>query len=150
MKSQLLPTIWLLVFCCAILGCNTTGDGSIPESVIERGEKLVQQQRFDKAVNLLRPYAKKGNPEAQFSVATWLFVEDERDPKNQEALGWVRKAAAQGHQQSLELLANSYRWGHNNLPTNQVMSEMWLNAARDTNRIPECFRYEQTLLSTHR
>ena len=121
-------------------------DYSIPPEVEEKAENFMAQQRYNEALNLIRPYADKGNPEAQFSVAFILVQRDEEKANGTDVLNWTRKAASKGHRHALEVLSHSYRYGHFNLPTNREMAEMWRSALIDTNRIPECLRFERTVL----
>jgi len=64
---------------------------------------------------------------------------------SREVVDWMRKAASQGQREAVGLLSESYKWGNFNLPTNQVMAEMWKNALTDTNQIQECLRFEKAL-----
>ena len=127
------------------------GTGPIPRRVEEKGELLIARGRLDEALDLLRPYAETGNAEAQFGMSVILDMSAgeraERKAEHSASLAWLRKAAAQGHQHALETLADAYERGWYNLPTNQVMAVMWRNAARETNRIPECLGFESNILS---
>jgi len=107
-------------------------------------ENLAKEKRFDEGLRLLRPYAEKGNPDAQFGMAMGM-VQKGGEVNNREVIDWMRKAASQGQQEAVGLLSESYKWGNFNLPTNQVMAEMWKNALTDTNQIQECLRFEKAL-----
>ncbi|MEI7534907.1 MAG: hypothetical protein WCK57_11110 [Verrucomicrobiae bacterium] len=126
------------------LSSTTIASSIIPPEVQSQLENLAKEKRFDEGLRLLRPYAEKGNPDAQFGMAMGI-VQKGGEVNNREVVDWMRKAASQGQQEALGLLSESYRWGNFNLPTNQVMAEMWKNALTDTNQIKACLRFEKTL-----
>lgn len=122
---------------------------AIPPSVESKLEEYAKQKQYDKGLALLRPYAEQGNPDAQFATAIGI-IQKGGNINTKEVLDWTRKAASQGQREAISLLSESYRWGNFNLPTNQVMSDMWKDAATDTNRIPECMNYERSILFNSR
>jgi len=152
----IIPRKFLAVICVQVLlaGCHadqdkrlssaTIANSTIPPEVKSQLENLAKEKRFDEGLRLLRPYAEKGNPDAQFGMAMGM-VQKGGEVNNREVIDWMRKAASQGQQEAVGLLSESYKWGNFNLPTNQVMAEMWKNALTDTNQIQECLRFEKAL-----
>jgi TPR repeat protein len=102
---------------------------------------MAQTGRISEGIELLRPFAEKGNPEAQFGIATGLIMIGATQSNN-VIIGWVRKAAAQGLPQAVSLMSEAYRFGEFGLNTNVEMSEMWRKAEGNKALIQRCLSRE--------
>jgi TPR repeat protein len=109
---------------------------------MEKLPGLAKAGKYDEALNLVRPYAEKGNAEAQFTMAIGL-VEKGGETNNSQIVWWARKAATQDYPQALGFLANAYQWGEYGLPTNNVMSAMWSSSETNAAMITKCLDYER-------
>jgi hypothetical protein len=117
---------------------------SLPACAVDRGQALSDEQLeaatneafqagdFGKAIDLAVPKAKAGDPEFQFSVGylavMWLEAPSPKEPPRyslEEALSWIRKAAAQGSPQAAGFLRSGYEWGRYTLPKNPALEACW-------------------------
>src|SRR5712671_1113068 len=121
-----------VIFCIAVAHLAVScGSRRAPDAtnqryatVCETTRQLAKDGRYDEAIRLLRPYAEKGLPAAQFDIALGMVLKGDTND-NSEIVIWVRKAALQDYPQALGFLANAYRWGEYGLPTNNVIAKMW-------------------------
>lgn len=104
----------------------------MPEAIKTRGEKLVDQGKLNEAFELALPFAKAGDPEAQFAVGVLLLSEGIKLPSEylgidrpRLALCWVEKAAIQGNAEACSLLADSYGKGFNGAAVSPRLAEFW-------------------------
>jgi uncharacterized protein len=87
--------------------------GAVPAHAgpFEDGLAAYNAREFDKAVQLLKPLADKGNPEAQEKIGR-LYERGMGVPKDfTQAESWYRKAAEQGHPPAQARLGFMYRIG---------------------------------------
>ena len=122
-RLPLLSVICVQVF---LAGCHadqdkrlsspTIANSTIPPEVESQLENLAKEKRFDEGLRLLRPYAEKGNADAQFGMAMGI-VQKGGEVNNREVIDWMRKAASQGQQEALGLMSESYIAINNNIGT---------------------------------
>ncbi len=87
---------------------------------------------FGRAIALALPRAKAGDSDFQFSVGylsiMWIEAPAPKEPPKyslEEALSWIRQAAAQGSPQAAGFLRSGYEWGRYTLPKNEVLEACW-------------------------
>lgn len=66
---------------------------------LERARAAIADERFDEALAILRPRAARGEAEAQFLLGYLFFTEAPLE--QEEAAGWMARAAAQRHPDAL-------------------------------------------------
>ena len=76
----------------------------------------------------VEPAAKSGDAQAQFELGVKLEYGDQRDAA--AAVGWYRKAAAQGHVEAIEALGHSYYVGAG-VPRDEAQAAQWWRRAAD-------------------
>lgn len=76
-----------------------------PESPIYRKFfDAVKQQKYDEAINIVRPYADKGDTEALFRLAEMYYKGQGTAIDREAAIDLLRKAAGEGHQDATKVL----------------------------------------------
>jgi TPR repeat protein len=58
-----------------------------------------------RAESLLKPWAEKGNADCQFLLAALYRFGQNYEDRRSEAYAWMQRAADQGHQRAIEILA---------------------------------------------
>ena len=95
---------------------------------LEDANEALIQKDYAKAVQLYRPLAAAGNPEAQVNLG-YMFDEGLGVSRDYgEAVRWYRFAADQGEPQGLSNLANMYRDGVG-VQQDYVQAHLWFNLA---------------------
>ena len=107
---------------------------------------------FGKAIGLALPRAQAGDPEFQFSVGylavTWLEAPSPKEPPRyslEEAMSWIRKAAAQDLPQAAGFLRSGYEWGHYMLPKNPTLEACWRKVESAAQRAATCIAAEKRM-----
>lgn len=110
---------------------------AMPEDIVRRGEKLVEQGKLNEAYELTLPFAKAGNADAQFALGVLLLSDEIKLPpeclgvaRSRLALCWVEKAALQGNVEACKVLADSYEKGFNGVPVNPKLAKLWRDMAK--------------------
>lgn len=122
----------LLIAVC-LHGC--AGNGRQPASD-ERLEAAAAEASelgdFGKAIDLALPRAQAGDPEFEFSVGylavMWLEAPSPKEPPRyslEEAVTWIRKAAARDSPQAAGFLRASYEKGRYGLPKDPALEACW-------------------------
>jgi hypothetical protein len=133
---------FILFFSIITLVCIASGKQSeLPEEVISRGEKLIDKKKFAQALALIMPYAKSGNPDAQFSAGVIILSGKTKLPKEHlgltsDRLGlcWIEMAAAQGNIEACILLTDAYKVGKYGVEKNAQMAAFWRKMAEENER----------------
>jgi len=82
------------------------------------------------AIQLLRQFAERGNPSAQFYLG-FMYANARGIPKNYaEALKWYRLAADQGHARAQYNLGRLYETGQG-VPHDAIAAHMWFSLAAE-------------------
>jgi len=100
---------------------------------------------YGKAIELMLPKAKAGDPEMQFSVgyAELMWGEDNGAKKPSkytmnEALTWIRTAAKKGVPQALSFLQAAYAKGLYTIPKNEQVASCLEGALAGRKVVEEC------------
>lgn len=75
--------------------------------------------------------ARKGDMEAQFQVAENYYYGHDVDENEAEAVKWYKKAALQGHVESMRKLGLIYYIGGDGVPEDDAESEKWYTMAKN-------------------
>jgi TPR repeat protein len=95
---------------------------------LEDANEALIRKDYAKAVQLYRPLAAAGNPDAQVNLG-YMFDEGLGVSRDYgEAVRWYRLAADQGQPQGLNNLANMYRDGVG-VQQDYVQAHLWFNLA---------------------
>jgi TPR repeat protein len=140
-----MKTLTMILSLCAgavIFGASgSMAQAAMPEEVITRGEKLVEQGKLKEAFELTLPFAKSGDADAQFALGVLLLSDGIKLPseylgvaRSRLALCWVEKAALQGNAEACSLLADSYEKGFNGVTVNPKLAEMWRSLSKQAAR----------------
>lgn len=109
-------------------------DGRIAqdEKLEAAGSEAIEAGDFGRAIEMVLPMATAGDAEAEFAVGDiallWLEAEAPKElPKYtlEEAVAWIRKAAAKGLPQAAGFLRSGYEWGRYTLPKNPALEACW-------------------------
>ena len=119
--SVVVPAARTAVLLVALVGAVLAGP-------LEDANEALIQKDYAKAVQLYRPLAAAGNPEAQVNLG-YMFDEGLGVSRDYgEAVRWYRFAADQGEPQGLNNLANMYRDGVG-VQQDYVQAHLWFNLA---------------------
>lgn len=143
---RLLMLIAISLPACAIDGNRTMQDGQLEIA----GWEAIQAGDFDRAIEMVLPMAFAGDPEAEFAVGDlallWLEAEAPKEPSKytlEEAVAWIRKAAAKGLPQAAGFLRSGYEWGRYTLPKNAELAECWRRVEDGEQDASVCLAAEQ-------
>jgi TPR repeat protein len=114
---------------------------------ISEATKAFEKGEFDRAYNLLLPYARGGNADAQFSVGLIIangFGEKSAKmltPQQREELAWpwIDRAAKGGNTRAMDWVADAYESGWAGLELNEKAAKCW-RAASNGKRSPTSCR----------
>jgi TPR repeat protein len=95
---------------------------------LEDGDAAYERGDYATAVQLWRPLAEQGNPEAQFILGQMYNTGRGVSQDYAEAVKWYRRAAEQGDVLSQAVLGAMYG-GEEGVPPDYVQSYMWSNLA---------------------
>lgn len=130
-----------------------SGSAAAPSSD-EELEKIVsaayESGDYGKAIELMLPKAKAGDPEMQFSVgyAELLWIEDKGAKKPSkytmdDALYWVRSAAKKGVPQALIFLQSAYAEGLYTVPKNAPIASCFEGAVAGKKTVEQCLAMDK-------
>ncbi len=133
---------------CAVDGSQIMRD----EQLEAAGWEAIQTGDFARAIDLVMPMAQAGDSEAEFAVGDlallWLEAEAPKEPPGftlEEAVAWIRKAAAKGLPQAAGFLRSGYGWGRYTLPKNAKLEECWRRVENGEQDASVCFAAEEIL-----
>lgn len=113
------------------------------------GSAAIEAGDFGKAIEMVMPMAQAGDSEAEFTVGylslLWLEAETPKElPKYtlEEAVVWIRKAAAKGLPQAAGFLRSGYEWGRYTFPKNTEFEECWRKVEVDNQSAANCLAAE--------
>lgn len=105
---------------------------------------------YGKAIELMLPKAKAGDPEMQFSVgyAELLWIEDKGAKKPSkytmdDALYWIRLAAKRNVHQALSFLQSAYAAGLYTVPKNVQIASCFEGAVAGKRAAEECLAMDK-------
>jgi hypothetical protein len=102
---------------------TTTGAATdVPDRIDTGVQRAIQKRDFDQAIALVRPYADRGDKDAEFSTAVLyilkayvLRAEQKRSPDiskfESAAIQWLKKAARHGNEEAAGLYADVRKRG---------------------------------------
>lgn len=106
---------------------------------------------YRSAIDIVLKQAEAGNPEMEFWVGylhlEWLGDPDAKEPPTHqadEALEWIRKAAAQGSPQAAGVLRSGYEWGRYTLPKNPALEACWRKVESGEQEAGVCLAAEKS------
>ncbi len=112
--------------------------------------EALQAGDFGKAIDIALPRAKAGDAEFQFSVGylavMWLEAPSPKEPPRyslEEAMSWIRKAAAQDSPQAAGFLRSGYEWGRYTFPKNPALEACWRKVESVEQRAKVCIDAEK-------
>lgn len=91
------------VACASVPESGTAGQES---SVMEEARRAYLDQDFPRAAALMRQEAELGNPHAQYTLGYMYYHGQGVVEDTEQALRWIRQAAAHGDARALEALSN--------------------------------------------
>ncbi|WP_119461111.1 tetratricopeptide repeat protein [Rhodospirillaceae bacterium SYSU D60014] len=101
-----------------------------PPALLEAGRAALHEDENEtRAMEILRPLADRGNPEAQYLLAQLYKSSSGMGPDRCEATKWLDRAARRGHPRAQARFAQAYMWGEGLLP-NKWKAYRWALAAR--------------------
>lgn len=107
MIASLATRFWLpLALALGLSACATTAPPtSPPETSMTAARSAYLAHDYERALPLLRQQAELGNPHAQYTLG-YMYYQGQGVPEDmEEALKWIRLAAAQGDAHALEALS---------------------------------------------
>jgi uncharacterized protein len=112
----------LLAIFMAVTRAAVAGPYEDADAAIKRGDYVT-------AMQLMRPLADQGNPQAQVVVGL-MYAQGSGVLQDQiEAFKWFRKAADQGYATAQLMLCGVYSTGDASVPQDYVAAHMWCNLA---------------------
>lgn len=133
---------------CAVDGSRIMQD----EQLEAAGWEAVQAGDFGRAIEMVLPMAAAGDPEAEFAVGDlallWLEADAPKEPPKytlDEAVAWIRKAAAKGLPQAAGFLRSGYEWARYTFPKDAKLEECWRRVERGEQDASVCLAAEKTL-----
>jgi hypothetical protein len=147
MKALLLA----LLLAAGVPGQDETGNAPQSAQNSEAATKAaLQQGDFATAINLALPKAQAGNPEHQFGVGylmlLWLDAPSPKEPPRHsldDAVVWIRKAAAQDLPQAAGFLRSGYEWGRHGLPKHPALEACWRKVENGEQAAVICISQEE-------
>lgn len=91
------------VACVSVPESDTASRGSLG---MEEAQRAYLAQDFQRAAILMRQEAELGNPHAQYTLGYMYYHGQGVIEDTEQALKWIRQAAAQGDARALEALSN--------------------------------------------
>lgn len=143
-----------LFFVIGVISCSidlpaTNHDEASMIALEEEGSAAVEAGDYRLAVEIARPLAEKGDPEAIFTVGfvmlEWLqdpFPKEKPAHSADDAMCWIWKAAKLGLTQAASTLRVGYEWGRYSLPRNETLSLCWKAVEIGDKAPTECFESE--------
>lgn len=131
-RHEVARTLSMLI-AISLPACAADGSRIMQDEQLEAaGWDAVQAGDFGRAIEMVLPMADAGEPEAEFAVGDlallWLKAEAPKEPPKytlDEAVAWIRKAAAKNLPQAAGFLRSGYEWGRYTLPKNAELAECW-------------------------
>jgi len=121
-----------ILIIASLSACDDNGRKTADAQLEAAASEAFETGDFGKAIDLALPRAHAGDPDFQFSVGylmvMWLEVSSPREPPQyslEDAIAWIRKAAAQDWSQAAEFLRSGYEWGRYKLPKNPELEACW-------------------------
>ncbi len=108
MKIRLALRFWLPLACALGLAACAATPPPAPEPArtMEEARRAYLARDYERALPLLREQAALGNPHAQYTLG-YMYYYGQGVPEDvEEALRWIRMAAAQGDAHALEALSS--------------------------------------------
>jgi len=101
------PLSLLLAIILGTVACATVPDSEPRESfTMEEARRAYLAEDFAHAATLMRREAELGNPHAQYTLGYMYYYGQGLVEDTEQALLWIRRAAAQGDARALEALGN--------------------------------------------
>ena len=113
-----------------LMGCKSKAKSM--ESIEDAVETAFSEKRYDDVYALIKPFADKGNADAEFSLGLLILgkqIKAYRDKSDkvaeEDALKWIRKAATHGNQEAMLFISDSYKFGRYGYPQNSQLAQQW-------------------------
>ncbi len=119
--------LYLLLIIVPLLGVQCKGN----TEKFNEGLAAYEAGYYQKALNIIKPLAEQGYPDAQFSLGK-MYGSGKGVPKNNtKALKWFRKAAEQGHTLAQTILGAIYLWEGGGTPKDCAEAVRWYRRAAE-------------------
>jgi len=133
----------LLADCAAENGVGLEAD--LPKCILQEGTLAIEYGDYQRAYDLLLPYAESGNAEAQFSIGLlvgWGFGEETSrssiSSREKASLEWLFRAAANGHRKAAKLVSKAYAEGWGRMSVDNGLSRCWALVSRGVEKPKNC------------
>jgi uncharacterized protein len=133
---------WFLAVFTLILLLAAGGCASDP---FGQGFKVYKPENAAEALQLVRPLAERGNPDAQFKLGSFYYEGRPVPQDYAEAIKWFRRAADQGNVYAQFNLGKIYAEGGRGAEQDKEQALMWFNFAAAQGDL-EAFREKETLV----
>lgn len=122
-----------ILIAISLPACAGNNSGITQDEQLEaEGREAIEGGDFGRALDMVLPMAFAGDAEAEFAVGDiallWLEAEAPKEPPKytlEQAVAWIRKAAAKGLPQAAGFLRSGYEWGRYTLPKDTELEECW-------------------------
>lgn len=129
--NRVLLKLILVAACLAAAGC---GDQSQQDAAnYQEGIDAYAKGNFSVALKKLKPYAERGNAQAQFDLGMMYRHGQGVAQDDKEAGAWWNKAAEQGHVEAQEHLGLRYANGQG-VAQDWVQADKWFSIAASTGK----------------
>ena len=140
-----LLNVLIVLFICLAFACADTNNETQNENntinendysaIVSKGTEAIERGDFDTAYKLALPYAKAGDPDAQFTVGLllgWGYGHGIDNPTEQQreekAFHWYKKAAKSGHVEAMQALSDAYLNGWYGQAQDLELANCWKKA----------------------
>lgn len=100
-------------------------------SNLTAGLAAFESNDYTTAFELLKPFADKGDAEAQCIIGNMYDLGLGLESNVLEAIEWYRKSALQGYGVASNNLGTIFKVGREGIPINQAESNKWYQKARE-------------------
>ena len=122
-----------MLFGISLTACATDGHRIMEDDELEAaGWAAMEVGAFGQAIGLLLHRAQAGDSEAEFTIGflalLWLEAETPSEAPRyslEDALTWIRKAAAKNLPQAAGFLRSGYEWGRYTMSKSAKLEECW-------------------------
>ncbi len=116
-----------------------------PSHLEEVSEPLAEEGDFKGLYEMYLPCAEQGTPGAELTIAILIASDTESEileldetQRQAEALKWICRSALHGHEEAIETVADSYRFGWFELPKDPEREACWRSKLEDGGAPTDC------------